>query len=193
MKQDQQTTCSGSRTTSADVCRWVQTLFDLHARIAARFARPEPCRRTLAYLQGILSETERKNGWHLAEHAKEVRPDGMQRLLSSAVWDTDGVRDDLRSSVLEQLGQASTIVAIDETSFPKQGQKSAGVGLQYCGTTGRGENCQVGVFLSYVTAKGHTLIDRELYLPLDWCEDRDRCRAAGIPESGRFQTKPELA
>lgn len=79
------------------------------------------------------------------------------------------------------------------TSFPKQGQKSAGVGLQYCGTTGRVENCQVGVFLSYVTAKGHTLIDRELYLPLDWCEDRDRCRAAGIPESVRFQTKPELA
>lgn len=193
MKQDQQTTCSGSRTTSADVCRWVQTLFDLHARIAARFARPEPCRRTLAYLQGILSETERKNGWQLAEHAKEVRPDGMQRLLSSAVWDTDGVRDDLRSYVLEQLGQASAIVAIDETSFPKQGQKSAGVGLQYCGTTGRVENCQVGVFLSYVTAKGHTLIDRELYLPLDWCEDRDRCRAAGIPESVRFQTKPELA
>jgi hypothetical protein len=85
MKQDQQTTCSGSRTTSADVCRWVQTLFDLHARIAPRFARPEPRRRTLAYLQGILSETERKNEWQLAEHAKEVRPDGMQRLLSSAV------------------------------------------------------------------------------------------------------------
>ena len=131
MKQDQQTTYSGSRTTSADVCRWVQTLFDLHARIAARFARPELCRRTLAYLQDILSETERKNGWQLAEHAKEVRPDGMQCLLSSAIWDTDGVRDDLRSYVLEQLGQASAIVAIDETSFPKQGQKSAGVGLQY--------------------------------------------------------------
>jgi SRSO17 transposase len=95
--------------------------------------------------------------------------------------------------VLEQLGQASAIVAIDETSFPKQGQKSAGVSLQYCGTTGRVENCQVGVFLSYVTAKGHALVDRELYLPLDWCEDRDRCRSAGIPESVSFQTKPELA
>src|SRR5260370_17481234 len=81
----------------------------------------------------------------------------------------------------------------DESCFPKRGKKSAGVGLQYCGTTGRVENCQVGVFLSYVTAKGHTLIDRELYLPLDWCEDRDRCRAVGIPESLRFQTKPELA
>src|SRR2546430_9631003 len=79
-------------------------------------------------------------------------PDGMQRLLSSAVWDTDGVRDDLRTSTLEHLGNTSAIVVIDETSFPKQGKKSAGVGVQYCGTTGQVENCQVGVFLSYVTA-----------------------------------------
>ncbi len=117
----------------------------------------------------------------------------MQRLLSQAVWDTDGVRDDLRAYVLEQLGSESAIVVIDETSFPKRGTHSAGVGMQYCGTTGRVENCQVGVFLSYVTAAGHTLIDRELYLPLDWCEDRERCQAAHLPESVRFQTKPELA
>jgi SRSO17 transposase len=95
--------------------------------------------------------------------------------------------------VLEQLGQEAAILVIDETSFPKRGRKSAGVGLQYCGTTGQVENCQVGVFLAYVTARGHALIDCELYLPLDWCEDRKRCRAAAIPESVRFQTKPELA
>jgi len=170
MKQDQHTTCSGSRTTSADVCRWVQTLFDLHARIAPRFARPEPRRRALAYLQGILSDTARKNGWQLAEHAGEVRPDGMQRLLSSAIWDADGVRDDLRTYALEQLGQESAILVIDESGFPKRGDKSAGVGLQYCGTTGQVQNCQMGVFLSYVTAKGHTLIDRELYRP--WTGER---------------------
>src|ERR1700694_5316968 len=193
MKQDHHTMFSGSRTTSADVCRWVQSLFRLHARIAPRFARPEPRRRALAYLQGPLSPIERKNGWQLAEHAREARPDGMQRLLASAVWDTDGVRDDLRCYALEQLGQESAILVIDETSFPKRGKKSAGVSLQYCGTTGQVENCQVGVFLSYVTPGGHTLIDRELYLPLDWVEDRDRRRAAGIPESVRFQTKPELA
>src|SRR5205823_13349509 len=97
--------------------------------------------------QGILSDTSRKNGWQLAEHAGEVRPDGMQRLLSSAVWDADGVRDDLRSYVLEQLGSESAILVIDESGFPKRGDKSAGVGLQYCGTTGQVENCQVGVFL----------------------------------------------
>ncbi len=193
MKQDKHTTHTETRTTAADVCRWVQELFHLHARIAPRFARPEPRRRALSYLQGLLSDTSRKNGWQLAEHAREARPDGMQRLLASAVWDTDGVRDDLRAYALEQLGNESPILVIDETSFPKRGHKSAGVAMQYCGSTGQVENCQVGVFLSYVTAKGHTLIDRELYLPLDWIEDRDRCQAAGIPESVRFQTKPELA
>ncbi len=78
-------------------------------------------------------------------------------------------------------------------AFGSSGKKSAGVGVQYCGTTGQVQNCQVGVFLSYVTAKGHTLIDRELYVPLDWYEDRQRCQAAHIPEMVRFQTKPELA
>ena len=193
MKPNQHTIPPDTAMTPSDVCRWAQALFRLHARIAPRFARPEPRRRALAYLQGILSETERKNGWQLAEHAGESRPDGMQRLLSQAVWDTEGVRDDLRTYALEHLGNESAILAIDETSFPKRGDKSAGVGLQYCGTTGQVENCQVGVFLAYMTAKGHTLIDRELYLPLDWTENRERCQAAGIPESVRFQTKPELA
>jgi SRSO17 transposase len=165
--------------TSADVCRWAHHLARLHDRIAPRFARPEPRRRALAYLQGIVSETPRKNGWQLAEHAREARPDGMQRLLSTAVWDTNGVRDDLRAYALESLGQESAIVVIDETSFPKRGKHSAGVQPQYCGTTGQVENCQVGVFLAYVTAKGHTLIDRELYLPLDWCAVPDQARTGG--------------
>jgi SRSO17 transposase len=193
MKHTQHITFLGPQTTPTDVCRWAQKLVHLHARIAPRFARAEPRRRVLAYLQGILSETERKNGWQLAEHAREARPDGMQRLLASAVWDTDGVRDDLRAYALEQLGTELAILVIDESGFPKRGSKSAGVGLQYCGTSGQVENCQVGVFLAYVTARGHSLIDRELYLPLDWCEDPERCRAAHIPESVRFQTKPELA
>jgi SRSO17 transposase len=193
MKQDQHTTLMGTKTTPADICRWVQDLFRLHARIAPRFARPEPRRRALWYLQGILSDVSRKNGWQLAEHAGEAHPHGMQRLLSHAVWDTDGVRDDLRSYLIEQLGTESAILVIDETSFPKRGSHSAGVGWQYCGTSGQVENCQVGVYLSYVTARGHALIDRELYLPLSWCEDVDRRRVAHIPDSVRFQTKPELA
>jgi SRSO17 transposase len=193
MKQHQHTTFTGAQTTPTQVGQWAQVLTQLHARIASRFARPEPRRRALAYLQGILSSIERKNGWHLAEHAREARPYGMQRLLSQAVWDAGLVRDDLREYVLEHLGQEAAILVIDESSFPKRGKKSAGVQVQYCGTSGHVENCQVGVFLAYVTARGHTLIDRELYLPRDWLADQDRCQAASIPASVHFQTKPELA
>ena len=182
-----------AKTTIADVVRWAHELARVHARIAPHFARPEPRRRALAYLQGILSETSRKNGWQLSEHAREATPYGMQRLLSQAVWDADMVRDDLRTYALEQLGTHDAVLAIDETSFPKAGNHSAGVGKQYCGTTGQVQNCQVGVFLSYITARGHTLIDRELYLLPAWLEDQQRRQAVGIPESVGFQTKPELA
>jgi SRSO17 transposase len=181
------------QTTMADVVQWSHELARLHARIAPHFARPQPRRRALAYLQGLLSATERKNGWQLAEHAREATPYGMQRLLCSAVWDVARVRDELRAYVLEQLGTEQAIVAIDETSFPKAGSKSAGVGNQYCGTTGHVQNCQVGVFLSYITPRGHSLIDRELYLPSQWAQDPERRQEAGIPQTLRFQTKPELA
>jgi len=193
MKPSQDTTFHEAETTTAEIVRWVQALWDLHARIAPRFARPEPRRRALAYLQGLMSEIERKNGWQLAEHAREGTPYGMQRLLSQAVWDDDLVRADLRDYVYEHLGAQWAILVIDETSFLKRGSKSAGVAVQYCGTTGQIENCQVAVFLDYVTTLGHTLIDCELYLPKEWIDDRQRCREAGIPETVGFQTKCELA
>src|SRR5258708_10480385 len=126
MKHHSPTKAQETKTTVTDVVRWTQELERLHARIAARFARPEPRRRALAFLHGILSTISRKNGWQLAEHAREARPDGTQRLLSSAVWDTDGVRDDLRSYALEHLGTQSAIVVIDATTFPYHGKHSSG-------------------------------------------------------------------
>ena len=123
MKQSQQITPVGAQTTFVEVWKWGQELERLHARIAPRFARPEPRRRALAYLQGIVSSVERKNGWHLAEHAGEGRPDGMQRLLNSAVWDADLVRADLCIYILEQLGDPKAILVIDETSVRKRGKK----------------------------------------------------------------------
>lgn len=146
MKHHQHTTPLGARTPPSEVCGWAQALTRLHTRIAPRFARPEPRRRALAYLQGILSSIERKNGWQLAEHAREATPYGMQRLLASAVWEADLVRDDLRGYVLEQLGTHEASVVIDETSCPKRGKKSAGGKVHYCGTTAQVEKCQVGVF-----------------------------------------------
>ncbi len=193
MRQYQHTTESGKKTSLQEVGSWVWELIKLHGRIAPRFVRPEPRRRALSYLQAILSPTPRKNGWQIAEHARELTPYGMQRLLSDAVWDADLVRDDVRTYVLEFLCDPDAILALDETSFPKRGRKSAGVQRQYCGTTGRVENCQVAVFASYVSCKGHALIDRELYLPDGWIGDRQRCSQAGIPQTARFQTKCELA
>jgi SRSO17 transposase len=193
VKQKHHSTPVGSKTTINDVIRWGTELRSLHARLAPYFARPEPHHRSLLYLQGILSDVARKNGWQLAEQAGESRPDGMQRLLTNAVWDENGVRDQLRNYVLAHLGDPYAVVAIDETSFPKRGNQSAGVARQYCGSTKQVENCQVGVFLSYISNLGHTLLDRELYLPRHWLEDRARCEKAAIPEAVGFQTKCELA
>ena len=162
-------------------------------RLRPYFARPEPFERALRFVHALLSEIPRKNGWQVAEQAREATPYGMQRLLAQAVWDENGVRDEVRRLVVETLGQKDATVAIDETSFPKRGEQSAGVAHQYCGTTGKVENCQVGVFLSWITARGHSLIDRELYLPSSWTADPARCRTASIPASVPFRTKPELA
>jgi SRSO17 transposase len=152
--------------TFTQVSSWAQALACLHARIAYLFARPEPRRHLFAYLQGLLSPTERKNCWQLAEYAGETTPDGIQRLLSTAKWDADLVRDEHRRYVIEQFGDQNGVLIVDETSFPKQGRKSAGVQRQYCGSTKRIENCQVGVFLAYASRIGYTFLDRELYLPL---------------------------
>jgi SRSO17 transposase len=147
----------------------------------------------LAYVRGLLAPLERKNSWTLAERAGESVPDGMQRLLAAADWDADAVRDDVRDYVGEQLGDPNGVLVVDETGFLKKGSKSAGVARQYSGTAGRIENCQVGVFLGYATAAARTFLDRELYLPKAWAEDRDRCQEAGVPDAVEFATKPELA
>jgi SRSO17 transposase len=168
-------------------------LDQVHERIAGRFARSEPRARVREYVSGLVAGLERKNGWTLAERAGEVSPDGMQRLLRQADWDVDGVRDDVRAYVIEQLGGRDGVLIADETGFVKKGTRSAGVQLQYSGTAGRTENCQVGTFLAYASVHGHALIDRELYLPQSWAEDRERCRAAGVPDQVEFTTKPRQA
>src|SRR5918992_1821997 len=175
-----------------DLAGWVAELDALVELIAGRFVRVEPRRRVGAYLRGLLAGLERKNGWTLAEHAGAVSPDGMQRLLRTAGGDVDGVRDDLRGYVLDQLGDPAGVFVIDETGFIKKGVRSAGVQRQYTGTTGKIDNCQLGVFLAYASPRGRALIDRELYLPKSWTDDRSRCAAAGVPDEVGFATKPEL-
>ncbi len=149
--------------------------------------------RSLAYLKGLLSHVERKNGWQLAEFMGEATPDGVQHLLERAHWDADEARDVLRSYVIEHIGDPDAVLIVDETGFIKKGQHSAGVKRQYSGTAGRIENSQIGVFLSYAGRGGAAFIDRQLYLPQEWVDDEARCRAADIPASVGFETKPQLA
>ncbi len=172
---------------------WARELESLLLRVGKRFGRVEPRQRMRDYVRGLLGPVGRKNSWQLAEHAGHATPYGLQRLLSWCQWDPDEIRDDLRDYVAERLGQPDGVLIVDDTGFIKKGSVSAGVQRQYSGTAGRTENCQIGVFTAYASAKGRALVDRELYLPKSWTDDRERCRAARIPEDRPFATKPELA
>lgn len=175
------------------IAHWHDDLCALQDRIAPHFVRPEVRQRAGRYLAGLLESIERRNGWQLAEALGERTPDGVQRLLRTAQWDADAVRDDLRTYVVEHLGDPEAVLVIDETGFLKKGTKSAGVARQYSGTAGRIENSQIGVFLAYASAHGQAFLDRALYLPKAWVEDEPRREAAGIPPDVGFATKGDLA
>ena len=172
---------------------WRDDLDDLKERIGRLFRRPEPRRQIGLYLDGLIGEVDKKNGWQLAEYAGDPAPWRMQALLGRTIWDQERARDICREYVIERLGDASGVLVVDETGFLKKGTHSVGMGRQYSGTAGRIENCQVGVFLGYASAKGHALIDRRLYLPKEWATDVERREAACIPDEVAFTTKPKIA
>src|SRR5258708_4705595 len=179
--------------TATDVHTWADELGAVGERLGRHFARSEPRRRAVEYLRGLLSDAERKNGWQLAEEAGDETPYGVQHLMGRADWDADRVRDDLVGYAQGHLADPRGVMIVDETGFLKKGTKSAGVQRQYSGTAGRVENCQVGVFLAFAGRQGHTLLDRELYLPKEWAGDPGRRQAAGVPPEVAFATKPQLA
>jgi SRSO17 transposase len=144
-------------------------------------------------VRGLLLDLPRKNCWTIAEHAGDPNPDGMQHLLARAIWNEDGVRDDLRAYVVEHLGDPEAVLVVDETGDLKKGPATVGVKRQYTGTAGRIENAQVAVYLVYASSSGHAVIDRELYLPRSWTDDPERLQAAGVPSEIGFATKPALA
>src|SRR4051812_37133891 len=178
---------------STSVLVWRNELAALQERLGRLFGRPEPRRQVGLYLEGLLSAAERKNGWQLAEEIGDARPWRTQRVLSHVLWDADAAQELCRDYVFEHLGAADGVLIVDETGFLKKGEHSAGVARQYSGTAGRIENVQVGVFLAYGSSRGHALIDRELYLPEEWCDDAARRDEAAIPEEVSFATKPALA
>jgi SRSO17 transposase len=164
-----------------------------HAEFAPLFGRKEAQRRSEQYVRGLLvQQTDRRNAENVAEMIAGATPRTLQGLLTEAPWPTEPVIARLQAYVGARLNTPEGIFVLDESGFPKQGRKSVGVARQYCGTLGKVGNCQLGVFLSYVSARGHALVDKRLYLPPAWSDDPVRCRAAGVPEEIRYQSKAEL-
>jgi SRSO17 transposase len=178
---------------SVDLEGWRREFDELMLRVGGRFARVEPRHRMAAFVRGLLAGLPRVNCWSIAEHAGERCPRGMQRLLSAAVWDEAGIRNDLREYVLEHFADPAAVLVVDETGDLKKGTMSVGVQRQYTGTAGRTENAQVAVYLAYAARSGSAFIDRALYLPRSWTCDPGRCAAAGVPQDTAFATKPALA
>jgi SRSO17 transposase len=156
---------------------WRGELSALKVRMGAVLGRRELRATGAAFLDGLLSDAERKTGWMLSEQAGHGAPYRVQSLLGRSRWDADRLRDLVRDYAFEALGDSDGVLVVDETGFVKKGEHSVGVARQYTGTAGRIENAQVGVFLCYASRHGSALIDRRLYLPASWAKDEAR-RAA---------------
>ena len=184
---------SGTQQVPTTVSGWQAHLQEVAQHLRPYFGRRQAWQRAVAYIEALLSTTERKNAWQLAEVGGDATPYGFQHLLGRASWQPDELRDALGAYVVAYLGDPDAVLVVDETGFLKKGDQSAGVARQYSGTAGKVENCQVGVFLAYASRLGQTLLDRALYLPASWTKDASRCQRAGVAPTVGFATKPELA
>ena len=172
---------------------WAASLRDVKGRIRPLFQQARMAASAGLFLDALLGPERRKTGWMRAEAAGDPGPWRQQALLGRATWDADALRDVVRDYAVETLAEPDGVLVVDETGFLKQGRASCGVGRQYTGSAGKITNCQVGVFAAYVSGRGHAFIDRTLYLPKAWADDRARRAAAHVPEDVTFATKPQLA
>lgn len=162
-------------------------------RFAPLLGRDENQAHARRFVQGLLHGGERRSIENIAEAMSGGPVRSLQAFISTGVW-SDGVTlKRMRDAVLEVLADDDAVWNADETGFPKKGTKSVGVKRQYSGTLGRTDNCQVAVFANYCSAKGHTFLDRRLFLPEEWAADGERREEAGVPAGVIFRTKPELA
>jgi len=182
-----------SEVTDDDLYALLPELERFHARFGGYFPRSESRRWSLKYLFGLMLPIERKNVENIAEQVG-APPRKLQEFLSDSPWDGEGCVGELQRFVGELMGASNGALILDGTGFPKKGIWSAGVARQYSGTLGRVDNCQIGVFLSYATMHGHTLVDRRLYVPEGWfgAEWQARRKRASLPEELSFGTKIEL-
>ena len=172
---------------------WRKSLEELKSLVAPAFRRIEQRRTAGVFMDGLLSGVERKTGWMLSEEAGFGKPYRIQSLLGRSSWSADALCDLVRRYALDALCDSTGVLVVDETGFLKKGAHSVGVARQYSGTAGRIENCQIGVFAAYASRWGHTLIDRQFYLPKTWAADPDRRAKAHVPQEVGFATKPQMA
>jgi SRSO17 transposase len=159
------------------------------------FSRSETRENFFQYAVGQLSHLDRKSIEPMALNVEggKVRP--LQRFISGANWQDDKIGSIFRSMVNDDIGDESGVLIFDESGFVKKGEDSAGVSRQYCGSIGKVENSQIGVFAAYASKLGYTLIDNELYIPEKWFDDehREKREKCEFPENLGFKTKPQLA
>ena len=171
----------------------MERLVNFATPFVERLCRPEQREHAQTYLQGLLSDLQRKNAEAIAYRHDEDRQ-GLQTFIGTAPWDHRPLLDELASQVARELGEPDGVLVFDPSAFAKKGKHSVGVARQWCGRLGKKENCQVGVFLGYVSRKEHALVDMRLYLPVEWTKARRRCKAAGVPrEEMHLRTRHELA
>ena len=144
------------------------------------------------FVQGLLHRGERRNAENIAEAMTGGPVRSLQAFITTGAWSDAEILTQMRRDVLEVLAEDDAVWNTDETGFPKKGSKSVGVKRQYSGTLGRTDNCQIGVFANYCSSKGHVFMDRRLFLPQEWADDRERRREAGVPDEAIFRTKPQL-
>lgn len=154
--------------------------------------RPEQRKHAHLYLGGLLSDIERKNAEAIAYRHDEDRQ-GLQTFIGTAPWEYKPLLKELARQVGETLGEPAGVLALDPSAFVKKGDHSVGVKRQWCGRLGKVENCQVGVFLAYVSRREQALVNMRLYLPKEWIKDRRRRKECGVPREVRYQTRQHLA
>jgi SRSO17 transposase len=162
-------------------------------QFAPLFGREQNQAHMRRFVQGLLHGGDRRNAENIAEATRGGPVRCLQAFVTTGTWSDSDILRTKRKRALDVLGDEDAVWNSDETGFPKKGTKSVGVKRQYSGTLGRTDNCQVAVFANYSSVKGHTLMDRRLFLPQEWADDRDRREEAGVPSGVIFRTKPALA
>jgi SRSO17 transposase len=178
-----------------DVKDFMNELKGFHEQFYDCFQRSESREHFLKFMAGQFSPLERKSIEPIALAVKDGNVRAMQRFVSDAPWDDDKILTKYRSFVNDDLGSPDGALIFDESSFVKKGQDSIGVAKQYCGTIGKVENCQVGVFAAYVSENGYAMVDKRLFIPEKWFTDDyiERRKKCNLPEDTVFRTKPQLA